>query len=74
LTSMESHMCRRRLPADCARNQRACLVGHVCLWGNAYAEIERSDAGIKRRFPGHHIIILDRGLELGVLSAPETPE
>lgn len=30
---------------------RACLVGHVCLWGNAYAEIEMSDAGINGLWP-----------------------
>lgn len=33
-------------PEMTAYEFRACLVGHVCLWGNAYAEIERSDAGI----------------------------
>jgi HK97 family phage portal protein len=30
---------------------RAALVGHVCLWGNAYCEIERSDAGINALWP-----------------------
>lgn len=30
---------------------RAALVGHVCLWGNAYAEIEVSDAGINGLWP-----------------------
>ena len=30
---------------------RAALVGHVCLWGNAYCEIERSDAGINGLWP-----------------------
>ena len=30
---------------------RACLVGHQALWGNAYAEIERSDAGINGLWP-----------------------
>lgn len=30
---------------------RAALVGHVCLWGNAYAEIERSDRGINGLWP-----------------------
>ena len=30
---------------------RACLVGHQALWGNAYAEIERSDARINGLWP-----------------------
>ena len=30
---------------------RAALVGHVCLWGNAYAEIELSDAGVNALWP-----------------------
>jgi HK97 family phage portal protein len=30
---------------------RAALVGHVCLWGNAYAEIELSDAGVNGLWP-----------------------
>jgi len=30
---------------------RAALVGHVCLFGNAYAEIERSDAGVNGLWP-----------------------
>jgi len=30
---------------------RAALVGHVCLWGNAYCEIERSDAGVNALWP-----------------------
>ena len=30
---------------------RMALVGHQALWGNAYAEIERSDAGINALWP-----------------------
>lgn len=30
---------------------RAALVGHVCLWGNAYAELELSDAGVNGLWP-----------------------
>lgn len=28
-----------------------CQVGHLCLWGNAYAEIERSDRGVRGLWP-----------------------
>jgi HK97 family phage portal protein len=38
-------------PEMTAYELRACLVGHVCLWGNAYCEIERSDAGINALWP-----------------------
>jgi HK97 family phage portal protein len=38
-------------PEMTAYELRAALVGHVCLWGNAYCEIERSDAGIKGLWP-----------------------
>lgn len=30
---------------------RACLVGHQALWGNAYCEIERSDARVNGLWP-----------------------
>lgn len=38
-------------PEMTAYELRSCLVGHQCLWGNAYCEIERSDAGIKGLWP-----------------------
>jgi len=38
-------------PEMTAYELRACLVGHVCLWGNAYCEIERSDAGVNGLWP-----------------------
>lgn len=38
-------------PEMTAYELRAALVGHVCLWGNAYCEIERSDAGINALWP-----------------------
>jgi len=38
-------------PEMTAYEFRACLVGHMALWGNAYAEIERSDAGINALWP-----------------------
>ena len=44
-------------PEMTAYELRAALVGHVCLWGNAYCEIERSDAGINAPVaaaPGSH--------------------
>jgi HK97 family phage portal protein len=28
-----------------------CQVGHLCLWGNSYSEIERSDRGIRGLWP-----------------------
>ena len=38
-------------PEMTAYELRACLVSHMLLWGNAYAEIERSDAGINALWP-----------------------
>jgi HK97 family phage portal protein len=38
-------------PEMTAYEFRACLVGHQCTWGNAYAEIERSDARINGLWP-----------------------
>lgn len=38
-------------PEMTAYELRAALVGHVCLWGNAYCEIERSDAGVNALWP-----------------------
>lgn len=38
-------------PEMTAYELRSTLVGHQCLWGNAYCEIERSDAGIKGLWP-----------------------
>lgn len=38
-------------PEMTAYEFRSCLVGHQALWGNAYAEIERSDAKINALWP-----------------------
>jgi HK97 family phage portal protein len=38
-------------PEMTAYEFRACMVGHVCLWGNGYCEIERSDAGVNALWP-----------------------
>lgn len=38
-------------PEMTAYELRSCLVGHQCLWGNAYCEIERSDAGVNGLWP-----------------------
>lgn len=38
-------------PEMTAYELRAALVGHVCLWGNAYCEIERSDTRVIGLWP-----------------------